>query len=153
MFKLLIALVLISVVRCQYDQNTVFPNSFALNGNNYGLAWDTTTDEIIFRITVRTTGWVGFGISPNGEMENSDVILAWTKSDGSTDFRDAHTEGKNVVYDATRNWNMLFYNQVNGVTTVIFKRKFLVYLLFSSLYSPFFSSPFLFRPFISYFPF
>ena len=30
--------------------------------------------EIVFVVTAKTTGWVGLGLSPNGNMANSDII-------------------------------------------------------------------------------
>ena len=32
---------------------------------------------IYFAVSARTTGWVGFGLSPNGQMPNSDVVIGW----------------------------------------------------------------------------
>ena len=45
--------------------------------------YDSTT--ITFEIHAKTLGWVGFGLSPNGGMVGSDVIIAWVK-DGETFF-------------------------------------------------------------------
>ena len=123
-FKLT-ALILLGLldVNCQtYNEATVFTNKADLKGTDYKLEWDYTTSDIVFRATVKTTGWVGFGLSPNGRMANSDVILSWAASDGSIQFKDAHTNGYSVSYDTVQNWQRLFYSQKNGVTTVIFKR-------------------------------
>ena len=30
--------------------------------------------EIVFVVTAKTTGWIGLGLSPNGNMANSDII-------------------------------------------------------------------------------
>ncbi len=125
MMKLPALLILLMVfnVNCQtYDRNTVFGNKADLSGSDYKLEWDYTTTDIVFRATVKTNGWVGFGLSNTGGMAGSDIILAWTGSDGSIQFRDAHTEGYSVKYDTIQNWQKLFYSQINGETTVIFKR-------------------------------
>jgi len=119
----LLILLMVFNVNCQtYDQNTVFVNKADLSGSDYKLEWNYTPTDIVFRATVKTTGWVGFGLSSSGGMAGSDIILAWTGSDKSIQFRDAHTEGYNVKYDTIQNWQRLFYSQTNGLTTVIFKR-------------------------------
>ena len=45
----------------------------------YMLYWSFNNDAqtIRFAVRVRTTGWVGFGISPNGQMPQSDVVIGW----------------------------------------------------------------------------
>ena len=41
----------------------------------YIVFWNVTGNRITFVVNVETTGWVGFGISPNGLMLDSDVIM------------------------------------------------------------------------------
>jgi hypothetical protein len=41
--------------------------------------------HITFELHVKTRGYVGFGISPNGKMYPSDVVIGWVK-DGVTHF-------------------------------------------------------------------
>ena len=36
----------------------------------------------MLEVHVATQGWVGFGISPNGDMKGSDVIMGWVTDDG-----------------------------------------------------------------------
>jgi len=57
----------------------------------YKLYWNVTMFNdgskngiISFAAEVQTTGWVGAGISPNGNMLNSDVIIAWVDPIGQT---------------------------------------------------------------------
>ncbi len=40
---------------------------------------------ITIELHVETTGWVGFGLSPNSKMKGSDFVLGWVK-DGNTYF-------------------------------------------------------------------
>ena len=56
-----------------------YPFSLTLQEEIYDLYWNFSTVEetIHFAVKVKTTGWVGFGISPNGQMPGSDVIIAW----------------------------------------------------------------------------
>jgi hypothetical protein len=53
----------------------------------YALYWNFTrsTESIYFAVNVSTTGWVGFGLSPNGQMPGSDVVMGWV-SNGRTRF-------------------------------------------------------------------
>ena len=51
----------------------------------YDLYWDFDLEQetIIFAVRVQTTGWVGFGLSPNGQMPQSDVVIGWVDGDQS----------------------------------------------------------------------
>jgi hypothetical protein len=51
----------------------------------YALYWNFTrsTESIYFAVNVSTTGWVGFGLSPNGQMPGSDVVMGWVTNDGT----------------------------------------------------------------------
>ena len=50
----------------------------------YELYWsfDLEQENISFAVRVQTTGWIGFGLSPNGQMPNSDVVIGWVDADG-----------------------------------------------------------------------
>ena len=56
-----------------------YPFFISLSNGNYEMYWSfSSADETIqFAVRVKTTGWVGFGISPNGQMPGSDVIIGW----------------------------------------------------------------------------
>ena len=51
-------------------------------GDTYVLHWNFSIAErtIAFAVNVSTTGWVGFGVSPNGGMLNSDVVIGWVRN-------------------------------------------------------------------------
>ena len=61
---------------------------FNEQGQYYGLYWNYSiaAGTIYFAVNVSTTGWVGFGISPNGQMPGSDVVIGWIATDGSMHF-------------------------------------------------------------------
>lgn len=48
------------------------------------LRWgfDVVKDTITFEVTVNTTGWVGFGFSPNGGMAGSDIFIGGVGPNG-----------------------------------------------------------------------
>ena len=43
----------------------------------YRLYWNYTQSDFIGEVHCRTNGWVGFGLSPNGNMDQSDVFVGW----------------------------------------------------------------------------
>lgn len=69
-----------------HDLLTEYSFSSALAGDDYILHWtaDLQGKELGIAVNVSTTGWVGFGISPNGQMPGSDVVIAWVDSNGET---------------------------------------------------------------------
>ena len=53
------------------------------NGGNYKVMWkyDMIKDEFKFNITVKATGWVGFGVSKNkGGMVGYDVMVGGVRN-------------------------------------------------------------------------
>ncbi len=50
----------------------------------YELFWsfDLDAETISFAVRVKTIGWVGFGLSPNGQMPGSDVVIGWVDDEG-----------------------------------------------------------------------
>ena len=63
---------------------------------DYTLYWsfDNDAQNISFAVRVRTTGWIGFGLSPNGQMPQSDVVIGWVDGSGGTHF-DVSAKKKN----------------------------------------------------------
>ena len=64
------------------------PSNEIGQGDTYQLYWnidrtgDPLTSTISFAVRVRTTGWVGLGISPTGDMTGSDVVIGWVNDQG-----------------------------------------------------------------------
>ena len=49
------------------DSQTYFVNHAELRENDqYHLYWNFTETDVIFKTVVKTTGWIGFGLSPTG---------------------------------------------------------------------------------------
>jgi hypothetical protein len=68
---------------------TRYPNHVVMDEDGlYNLYWDVDKVNYILHaaVEVKTTGWVGFGVSPQG-MEGADVLIAWVK-DGQVYFKD-----------------------------------------------------------------
>lgn len=53
--------------------------------NNVNLKWGFSDVQvtITFQLTVKTTGWVGFGLSPNGGMAGADIVIGGVGRDGN----------------------------------------------------------------------
>ena len=85
---------MIGIIECKsstslrIDSNPTdkYADSIDLVTEKYKLYWNTTDTHLIAEIHCLTSSWVGFGLSPNGNMDKSDVIIAWIESDGTTHF-------------------------------------------------------------------
>ncbi|WP_411025111.1 DOMON domain-containing protein, partial [Salmonella sp. s54836] len=101
---------------------------FDLSEGRYTMYWNNVNskDEICFAINVQTTGWVGFGFSPNGDMSQSDFLMGWVK-DGVTTFDDrwAEVRGAEPTIDAVQDYTLISGEEVNGNTSFEFCRIFL----------------------------
>lgn len=62
-----------------------FSQQLDRNGQ-YWLYWSFDSETISFGVSVETTGWVGFGLSPNGQMPQSDVVIGWVDAAGEPHF-------------------------------------------------------------------
>jgi len=88
MRSLLCLLALLPLVLGNLSSRYAFTTTlYDRDGDTYVLHWNFSTAErtIAFAVNVSTTGWVGFGLSPNGGMVNSDVVMGWV-SNGRTYF-------------------------------------------------------------------
>jgi hypothetical protein len=91
--------------------------------DQYILYWNYTDTDILFEIQVKTTGWVGFGLSPNGGMDGSDVIIAWVDSTGKFNFTDRYIRGRSLLTDTVQNWFPILVVAQNGYVIAKFTRK------------------------------
>ena len=87
---LISALSLLPAVLGVIDLST-YPLSAVLrqgNGEIYTLHWSFNVQEesIQFAVNVSTTGWVGLGLSPDGGMAGSDIVIGWVNSQGQAFF-------------------------------------------------------------------
>ena len=48
----------------------------------YFLYWTFDDDSVTFEVHAQTHGWVGFGMSPNGGMAGSDIVIGWVDQNG-----------------------------------------------------------------------
>lgn len=62
-----------------------FTNSAVMDrAFKYMLYWklQPETSSIAFAVYVQTKGWFGLGLSPNGGMGGSDIVIGWVDANG-----------------------------------------------------------------------
>ena len=83
----------------RYPFNVVL---FDQDGQYYSLHWNfqASTQSIYFAVNVSTTGWVGLGLSPNGQMPGSDVVIGWVSDTGEAYFHVSFILNNSVCVDS-----------------------------------------------------
>ena len=125
--KFLIVSISLGLMSAAPSPTQEYPNKQVLvEPDIYYLYWVYTDADILFEVHVKTTGWVAFGLSPNGDMFNTDIVMTWVTSTGSVHFTDRHI---NAFPDRTRhvdkeqNWFPLKVMVKDGYTIAKFTRK------------------------------
>ncbi|XP_053098000.1 DBH-like monooxygenase protein 2 homolog [Pangasianodon hypophthalmus] len=107
------------------DVDPTLPFSEYLDSNtNVLLRWgfDVVRDTITFEVTVNTTGWVGFGFSPNGGMAGSDIVIGGV-GPGGIYFTDRNAAGNFMpALDQKQDYKVLSLTEANGQTVMKFQR-------------------------------
>jgi len=90
---------------------------------NYNMWWNFNSTHIVFKLQVKTTGYVGFGISLHGDMFPADIIIGWVK-DGHVHMQDRHGTGHVMpVVDSHQDWTVISGSEDHQHTTIIVIRK------------------------------
>ena len=116
--QLAILALALSFASCAHDLSEAYSFKATLNteadGGLYELYWtfDNVAETISFAVRVQTTGWVGFGISPNGQMPNSDVVIGWVTDDGHTIFHVRYNLFRNLPQYA---FNTNYYRRIDSL--------------------------------------
>ena len=56
---------------------------FDSDPSQYHVYWKIlSNDQIQFEVHVKTLGWVGLGVSTNGGMKGSDIVIGWYDTSG-----------------------------------------------------------------------
>ncbi|CAL8081547.1 unnamed protein product [Orchesella dallaii] len=87
----------------------------------YFVEWtvDWAQKELIFNISVATSGWVGFGFSKDGTMKNGDMMIAGVSPDGKPYITDSHTDcERNLRTDSKQDWRLLGAGEDSGRTVL-----------------------------------
>ena len=67
------------VISVQSPTETYNHSLKLMHGNAYNLYWKYSQDEITFEVHVKTTGYIGFGVSADGSMKHADIVIGWVK--------------------------------------------------------------------------
>eukprot|EP00058_Branchiostoma_floridae_P026472 XP_002611963.1 hypothetical protein BRAFLDRAFT_91848 [Branchiostoma floridae] len=87
------------------------------------LFWTYDGAQIELEARVRTRGWVGLGLSPNGGMPGSDIVIGWVK-DGQAYLTDRYADEKALPpEDESQDWELLSGYENDTHTVLRFKRK------------------------------
>ncbi|CAH0564397.1 unnamed protein product [Brassicogethes aeneus] len=107
---------------------TQWTHSAALDENNHViLRWQPRHQEILFRVEARTRGYVGIGFSPDGGMENADMVIGWVDDRNSRPYiLDCHgvpkSQGSAPVRDEVDNYTLMRGIQNDTHTVIEFRR-------------------------------
>ncbi|XP_071335319.1 DBH-like monooxygenase protein 2 homolog [Trachinotus anak] len=88
------------------------------------LKWgfDDLQGNIVFKLVVNTTGWIGFGMSPNGGMKGSDMVIGGFGPSGAY-FSDRHATGNTMpLVDEQQSYTLLSLTESDGQTLMTFQR-------------------------------
>ncbi|XP_076818497.1 DBH-like monooxygenase protein 1 homolog [Clavelina lepadiformis] len=90
----------------------------------FRMFWKINNPHITFELHVQTTGWIGIGISPNGKMANSDIVVGWVK-DGRVHLTDRFSPpyGGYPPMDREENVELLAGRECDGFTIIKFRRQ------------------------------
>ena len=81
---------LLFLVSCSRGQDLAsYEKSKVLVSGQYELYWTYKPDSSALEMAVRvkTLGWFGLGVSADGQMSNSDVVIGWVTAEGTAMLR------------------------------------------------------------------
>ncbi|CAL8068054.1 unnamed protein product [Orchesella dallaii] len=119
----------IKEINCQSqnEEDSEFTQSLILDNPRGSYLLDQKIDwsakRAVFNVTVKTTGFIGFGLSKNGEMEGADIVIGGVASNGEPYFTDRHgvRRGPPQV-DKSQDWKLDQSWEENGTTFLSFSR-------------------------------
>lgn len=132
----------LSVLSSSLTLYTTYENQIEVESHNLSIWWnvDEIKKEIVFEYHVKTTGWIGLGVSPGGGMINADIAIGWIDEKGNIHLKvisifDLICKSMNLIKDCyalnnskpmidktTNDWFPLNGREENGWTIIQFKR-------------------------------
>ncbi|XP_070555179.1 DBH-like monooxygenase protein 1 homolog [Ptychodera flava] len=119
-----LALALFSYCQAEVTPTDTYTHDAALDDfGKVHLFWKYDDTTITFEVHAETLGYVGFGISPNGGMTDSDIVIGWVK-DGNTYFKDrfASRNGEPEI-DDQQDYELIGGMETETHTVLTFSRK------------------------------
>lgn len=127
LFQLAVSLMLVNGQRRDLEAKYSF--HLTLNERpRYMLYWsvDLAKKEVSFAVDVNALGWVGLGLSKNGQMIGSDVVTAWITDDGMPQLQDRFASELSLPsVDSKQDWELLGGRIEGGHTIIETKRPFI----------------------------
>ncbi|XP_056620622.1 DBH-like monooxygenase protein 1 homolog [Triplophysa dalaica] len=114
---------LTSLVCSACSPKTGFVHSASLDGDGrYNIKWGFDESTITFEAEVATKGYIGFGLSPNGAMASSDIVIGGVLN-GSPYLLDYFTDSKRKVHkDPVQSYKLLYGRENDTHTVLAFSR-------------------------------
>ncbi|MBN3307113.1 MOXD1 protein, partial [Amia calva] len=111
----------LSVTLCQYREG--FRHSAVLDEHGkYHMRWKYDENTITFEIQVETNGYIGFGLSPNGAMALSDIVIGGVEK-GKPYLQDYFADtSRQVLRDDQQNYHLEYASENNTHTVLAFSR-------------------------------
>ena len=101
----------------------IYSNYVDLMPGIFRLYWNVTDSNLTAEIHCQTEGWVGFGLSPNGGMAGSNVVIGFLASDGSVNFTDRFITADNkILIAANQSVRLLASGRINNYVYFKFTR-------------------------------
>jgi hypothetical protein len=91
----------------------------------YKIFWkQIDNEEIMFELHCKSKGWIGMGISPNGDMAGADIAIGWVDSNGNSYLKDTYAASKSTpITDQHQDWFLIEAQEVDDYTILKLKRK------------------------------
>ena len=128
--KQLVAVLFCSVVLAvNADLSKEYDHSAFMDPSEiYKLYWsiERADQAIRLAVEVKTTGWVGFGISVGltGSMKGADIVIGYVDGNGRGHLSDRHAAANTMPsVDAQQDYELLGASEAGGITILKFKRK------------------------------
>lgn len=115
--------ILISITKEHTETLSVFQDG------SYNLSWaeDSLANTMTFSIDAATTGWVGIGLSSNGQMDGADLVLCYIDKNSKAICSDrkgvGYTAKKDTELGGTEDLTNISGQIKNGRTNISFTRK------------------------------
>ncbi|CAL8141888.1 unnamed protein product [Orchesella dallaii] len=124
---LLFVNVIVPIAAYKVDDNPYRHWETLDENGKYELEWivDWEESRVLFNVTVQTRGYVGFGLSIEGKMSGSDIVIGGVRPNGEPYFTDRHAIGNQLpVLDDSQDWTLHQAWENNTHTFLSFSRPF-----------------------------
>ena len=108
-----------------FDAQTTFVNTATLAApDEFVVHWNYNSTDIVFKLVAKNAKWLGFGFSPNGDMDYSDVVVGFLNANGSANFtRRTILQAPTMYVNPNQQVTLLHMSVANNFTTLVFTRK------------------------------